>query len=277
MITQSKNGRKEKIKETLKKEFTDSQADVLAEVITDAYNDLVKTSDFIELKNIVKELAEAQKRTEQRVEELAEAQKRTEQKVEELAEAQKRTEQRVEELAEAQKRTEQRVEELAEAQKRTEQKIEELAEAQKRTEQRVLALIDSHTLLKAQVGGLSHTVGYRLEDESYKALPKFLKDDFGIELIGKLKRDFIEIGKEKYLEVNIYGEGKINDKKYIIVGEAKTQLKKRDIDSFIKRADLLKQFITQDQIRLIVTYQASPQVRKYAKEKNIKIYFSYDF
>ena len=221
MITQSKNGRKEKIKETLKKEFTDSQADVLADVITDAYNDLVKTSDFIELKNIVKELAEAQKRTEQRV--------------------------------------------------------EELAEAQKRTEQRVLALIDSHTLLKAQVGGLSHTVGYRLEDESYKALPKFLKDDFGIELIGKLKRDFIEIGKEKYIEVNIYGEGKINDKKYIIVGEAKTQLKKRDIDSFIKRADLLKQFITQDQIRLIVTYQASPQVRKYAKEKNIKIYFSYDF
>ena len=249
MITQSKNGRKEKIKETLKKEFTDSQADVLAEVITDAYNDLVKTSDFIELKNIVKELAEAQKRTEQKVEELAEAQKRTEQKVEELAEAQKRTE----------------------------QKVEELAEAQKRTEQRVLALIDSHALLKAQVGGLSHTVGYRLEDESYKALPKFLKDDFGIELIGKLKRDFIEIGKEKYIEVNIYGEGKINDKKYIIVGEAKTQLKKRDIDSFIKRADLLKQFITQDQIRLIVTYQASPQVRKYAKEKNIKIYFSYDF
>ena len=207
MITQSKNGRKEKIKETLKKEFTDSQADVLADVITDAYNDLVKISDFIELKNIVKELAEAQKRT----------------------------------------------------------------------EQRVLALIDSHTLLKAQVGGLSHTVGYRLEDESYKALPKFLKDDFGIELIGKLKRDFIEIGKEKYIEVNIYGEGKIKDKKYIIVGEAKTQLKKRDIDSFIQRADLLKQFITQDQIRLIVTYQASPQVRKYAKEKNIKIYFSYDF
>jgi hypothetical protein len=66
MITQSKNGRREKIKETLKKEFTDSQADVLADVITDAYNDLVKTSDFIELKNIVKELAEAQKRTEQK-------------------------------------------------------------------------------------------------------------------------------------------------------------------------------------------------------------------
>jgi len=38
----------------------------------------VTKEDFSELKGIVKELAEAQKRTEQRVEELAEAQKRTE-------------------------------------------------------------------------------------------------------------------------------------------------------------------------------------------------------
>jgi hypothetical protein len=51
-----------------------------------------------------------------------------------LAEAQKRTEQRVEELAEAQKRTEQRVEELAEAQKRTEQIL-----------QKVVIRVDQHT------------------------------------------------------------------------------------------------------------------------------------
>src|SRR5713226_3734896 len=85
----------------------------------------VRRQDIDELRAVVRELAEAQKRTEQRVEELAEAPKRTEQRVEEWAEAQKRTEQRVEELAEAQKRTEQRVEELAEAQKRTEQRVEE--------------------------------------------------------------------------------------------------------------------------------------------------------
>ncbi|MBP8179003.1 MAG: hypothetical protein KAY16_06660, partial [Spirochaetes bacterium] len=69
----------------------------------------VTRSDFRALQRVMKELAEAQKRTEQRVEELTEAQKRTEQRVEELTEAQKRTEQRVEELTEAQKRTEQRV------------------------------------------------------------------------------------------------------------------------------------------------------------------------
>ncbi|GAB4542052.1 MAG: hypothetical protein Fur0020_11520 [Thermodesulfovibrionia bacterium] len=45
----------------------------------------VTREDFSELKGIVKELAEAQKRTEARVEELAEAQKRTEEEIRKLA------------------------------------------------------------------------------------------------------------------------------------------------------------------------------------------------
>jgi hypothetical protein len=92
----------------------------------------VKREDFSELKQIMAELAEAQKRTEARFEELAEAQKRTETRLEELAEAQKRTETRLEELAEAQKRTEARLEELAEAQKRTEVHLGQLAQGLQR-------------------------------------------------------------------------------------------------------------------------------------------------
>ncbi|MCX8061565.1 MAG: hypothetical protein N3D16_03175 [Anaerolineales bacterium] len=52
---------------------------------------LVLTEELLTLPDVVRELAEAQKRTEQRVEELAEAQKRTEQRVEELAVLQKQT------------------------------------------------------------------------------------------------------------------------------------------------------------------------------------------
>ena len=55
----------------------------------------VTREDFSELKSIVKELAEAQKRTETKVEELAEAQKRTEIKVEELVTIQKSMELRM--------------------------------------------------------------------------------------------------------------------------------------------------------------------------------------
>ncbi|MCP4378011.1 MAG: hypothetical protein GY794_17785, partial [bacterium] len=56
--------------------FEDRQAALLAETITEAYTDLVKTSDFNELKEIVHRLAQAQERTEARIESLAQAQER---------------------------------------------------------------------------------------------------------------------------------------------------------------------------------------------------------
>jgi hypothetical protein len=64
-------------------------------------------------------------------------------RVRELAEAQKRTDERLQELAGAQKGTEQRLGALAEAQKRTEVALRELAEAQKRTNEAVGRLTDT--------------------------------------------------------------------------------------------------------------------------------------
>lgn len=226
------------------------------ELFREEIAETVKRSDFEELKAVVRELAEAQKRTEQRVEELAEAQKRTEQRVEELAEAQRETQKEVSRLDKA---------------------LSELAEAQKRTEEELKWLIKSHKALKEEVGYISHTVGYRLEDESYKALPGLLKKDMGIAIIGRLKRDFIEIGKERYIEVNIWGRARSNGKRYVVIGEAKSQLKKKDIDEFIKKAEAVKKYVPEEQIRVLVTYHTSPQVMRYASEKKIKLYFSYDF
>jgi len=66
------------VKQRLAHAFDEQQATILAEVIHEAYSDLVRTSDFNELKEIVRDLAVSQQRTEQRVEELATAQQRTE-------------------------------------------------------------------------------------------------------------------------------------------------------------------------------------------------------
>ncbi len=97
----------------------------------------ILSDDFLALPRIVRELAEAQRRTEEQVRELAVAQKRTEERLDELAEAQKRTEERLDVLA-------QRMDELAAAQKRTEEqlailgrRVDELAEAQKQSEARL--------------------------------------------------------------------------------------------------------------------------------------------
>jgi hypothetical protein len=133
------------------------------------------SADFEELKGVVRDLAEAQRRTELRIEELVQAQQRTGIRLEELAQAQQRTEIRLEELAQAQQRTEIRLEELAQAQQRTEIRLEELAQAQQRTDSHMGELAqaqkrtqDELTLFRqtftAQIGGLGARWGMQTEE-----------------------------------------------------------------------------------------------------------------
>ncbi|KUK40443.1 MAG: hypothetical protein XD69_1509, partial [Clostridia bacterium 62_21] len=171
----------------LKTVFPPEQAAVLAEVIHEAYTDLVKTGDFNELKEIVRDLGA-------KMGELAEAQKRTEQRVEELAQAQRQSEIRLTRLEAA-------VEELAQAQKRTEQRVEELAQAQKRTEEELRKLIGEHAETRRQLGGLATTVGYRLEDAALKALPALLQRDHGLTVKGRLTRKFVRDNRGEDIEV----------------------------------------------------------------------------
>jgi flagellar biosynthesis GTPase FlhF len=229
----------------------------------------VTREDFDDLKQVVRELAQAQTRTEQRLDRLTE-------KIEELAEAQKRTEARVEELAEAQKRTEARVEELAQAQKRTEARVEELAEAQKKTEVMLARLTDEHRKTREMLGGLAHTVGYRLEDEAIWALPHLLARDFGMEIDGQLVRTFLETAPNRYVEVNIWGYGVLNGRRVAILGEAKSQLKKRDVDGFLKTMARVREISGMEVFPVLVTYQVSPKVKQAAAEKGIKVYLSYE-
>ncbi len=126
---------------------------------------LLLSDDFLALPAIVRDLAEAQLRTEerlealaQRVEELAEAQKRTEerlealaQRVEELAQRMESLAQRMEELAEAQKRTEERLEALAQRVESLTKLVEELAEAQKRAVTSIQALTTRLNALDGRV------------------------------------------------------------------------------------------------------------------------------
>ncbi len=245
----------------------------------------------------LKELAEAQKRTEQRVEELAEAQKRTEEQMrqlvqrqeqlegrmdrleiamQELAESQRQTDQKMQELAESQRQTDQKMRELAEAQKRTDQKMQELAEAQKRTEEQVQRLINTTREIRRTIGALQHTVGYTLEDRAYVGLPKLLQQDFGIEVIGALDRDYVTVGRRE-IEVNILGKGRKDGQEFWIVGEAKTQVYERDVKQFEQNVEQLKQVLGENLFLVVVGYQIPPKARRYLKSKGIPFYLSSKF
>ena len=263
------------IKERIAQVFDPPQASVLNEVI-DLHNDLVKVSDFSELKSIVKDLAQAQHRTEERVEQLAQAQERSEERlgrleaaVERLAQAQQRTEDRVgrledavERLAEAQLRTEDRVGRLEDA-------VERLAEAQRRTE---VAL----QKLSRQVGGLSETVGGDIEDIAYIVLHDVLQREFGWQ-VGVLERQWQTWGKEPE-EVNILGQARDPsrpDQVIYIVGEAKHNLTAKEVDRFIGQLKRARDHLEGEIFPVCFCYRARPEVQQKVKDAGIRLVFSY--
>jgi len=154
--------------------------------------------DFNDLKAIVKEMALAQNETKLQLTELATASKETRTQMAGLAEALKETGIQMVGLAEAQKETTIQLTGLAEAQKETTIQLTALAAAQSKTEKALQELAESHKELKdehtktrTELGGLSETVGFTLENEAYKFLPALLKKEFGFKLKDNLFRKFV--------------------------------------------------------------------------------------
>jgi hypothetical protein len=218
----------QQIKERLKGPFEEQQAGVLAEVIVEATHEsqkeLVKASDFNELKDIVKGLGI-------------------------------------------------KVGELAEAQKRTELKVEELAEAQKRTEIEIRTLVKVVDKTSTDLGGLSRSVGYALENEAYRALPGYLKN-FGVELTEKFIRTIIDDE-----EINILGRGRKNGQEIIIVGEAELKLTSvGKLKEFERKVNTLrKKYPTKEIFKIFVTHFARPEIIEKAREKGITIVQSFEW
>jgi chromosome segregation ATPase len=212
----------------------------------------VTKEDFSELKAIVRDIAEAHKRTENLMEELAEAQK---------------------ELTGAQKRTESKLGELAEAQKGTEAKVGQLAEAQKNTEVSVDTLAKGLEATRTELGGLARSVAYSLENEAYRQLPGYLKEHFQIVLTERMIR--LELEGE---EVNLFARGKKNGKDLLVVGEAELRLssigKLRQLE---KKVALVKKAYPGDFIPLLITHFARPQVLEAARERGIIVVQSFEW
>ena len=242
------------------------------------------TEKVDKLADIVAELAEAQRKTEQKVAELAEAQRKTEQKVAELAEAQKRTDEElkslsktVDELSKTVDDLSKTVAELSKTVDELSKAVAELAEAQKRTEGEVRTLAQELKRTRQDLGGLSLSFSYALENEAYRMLPQVLKK-YGLELEDKLIRR--EIAGE---EINFFATAKKEGKTVYIVGETKLRLddtKKRD-DAFKqlekKISAVKKTYGDVEVVPLIVTHFAKERMLKRAKEKGIIVVQSFEW
>ena len=251
----------EGIRARLKDTFTAEQADALAHVVIEAHADYVTRGDFQALTSVVRELAEAQQRTEVRMEELADAQRglaaaqeRTEARMEGLAAAQGRTEARMESLAAAQERTEARMESLAAAQERTEARMEELAEAQREF---TWAMRDT----RKQLGGLAQSVGYGLEAYAMERIPRILSRQMPFVEEASGPEQFVSAsGVED--DVDVVVRGTLAGRPVVFLCEAKTNITPQEVRDFLPTVDRVRGQVACDDVRVLYfAYRASSEAR----------------
>ena len=217
-------------------------------------------------------------RVEAAIERLEAAQARSEKRLEGLEHRMDRVEAAIERLEAAQARSEKRLEGLEHRMDRVEATLDRLATAQARTEEALKKLTEAHDETRKQLGGLSHTVGYILENEAYRALPALLKADHGIELEDRLIRTYLTTDRGYPVEVNIFGRGRRNGREVVVLGESKSQLSAKNIDHFIQGRLTRLEPLFEDVFAILVTHMiSSPDVAAYAQERSIALYYSYQF
>ena len=245
------------VKRRLGGAFTQEQADMLTGVLSELHVGLATSVDMQDLKDAVKALAAAQVRSEERLEGVEVRMDRVEATLDRLAAAQARSEERLD---------------------RVEAALDRLAAAQARTEEALKKLTEAHDETRKQLGGLSHTVGYILENEAYRALPALLAADHGIEVEDRLIRTYLTTDRGYPIEVNIFGKGRRNGREVVVIGESKSQLSTKNIDHFIQGRLTRLEPLFEDVFPVLVTHMiSSPDVAAYAQERGIALYYSYQF
>ena len=254
-----------KIFNDLKQTMDPTAAEKIVDVIGSVYEELrnsVTKVEFNELKEVVKELAGNVNDLTKRVDILAIRMAELTQRVDTLTIRMAELTQRVDTLTK-------RMDELTVNVSRLERKVEDLVGEMKGMKMTIQDI-------RQEIGGMSHAIGYGLEDQSYLTLPPILQRDHAITLKGRLKRGFLETGRNKFIEINIWGQGEREGKSIEIIGETKTQLKKRDVDKFLQTIQAIQPHIDHSIHPICITYQTSPAVIHYAKEKGITLYFTYE-
>jgi predicted ribosome quality control (RQC) complex YloA/Tae2 family protein len=221
-----------KMRTLLLREFPEPQADLLAQVFIESYDELVTKAELNELTGVVNKLAQS---------------------VQELSEAQKQTERSIAELSEDQKRTERNLAELSEAQKQTDRSLAELSEAQKRTE---WAMAD----LTKQVGGLANALGGSIEDFACELVPELLEKNWEMQ-IDSARPEEMTVGNRQR-EIDVVVRGSIAGHPVVVLCEAKASISPTEVQRFLKTVEKVRSAQPAADIRpLFFGYKANRTAR----------------
>ncbi|MCL0072889.1 hypothetical protein M1N91_01530 [Dehalococcoidia bacterium] len=226
----------------------------LREVVTElaqGHRELVQSHN--ELREVVTELAHSHNQLREVVTELAQGHRELVQSHNELREV-------VTELAQGHRELVQSHNELRGA-------VGELAQAQARTEKAVANL--AH-----QVGRMSDTLGYGLEDLGEWVLPAYFERAYGITGVERCIRRFIKVDR-KEVEVSLYAEGKRNGEAVVLLGESKSRIGRTEVKKFVAHLRVLERVLDKPAFRFLFGFWAHPSAERLARENNIEVISSY--
>ena len=227
------------------------------EKLVESHNKLAERQGALE--KAVEMLIKRQDALEKAIERLTESHNK-------LAERQCSLEKAVEMLMKRQDALEGAFQKLVERHDSLELAFQKLVEAQARTEEALQEL-------SRQVGRLSDTIGFGLEDIARVVVPGWLYRHEGIEL-ESLTRRFIKVDGEE-LEINLYGEGSKGGVKITILGEARSRICSSDVENFDRLVEKVKRFVPNNVYKLMFGYYVHPSAEQEAKKRGITLIASY--
>jgi hypothetical protein len=220
---------------------------------------LVLTDELLTLPETVRELAEAQRRTEQRLEELAEAQRHTEQRIEELAQAQRRTEDRLQQLAE----------EFAAFRIETERHFQALAEALEALIQRTEQLAETVGAIKGDVLEIryrEHAPAYF--DDLLRRIRVVPSHELATLLDEPLDKGALSKAERKDLlmsDLVVRGRRWDDDAETYLVVEVSAGIGKGDVERVVRWAEILSRALGRPAIAVVTGEWLTPEAERLAK------------
>ncbi|MCS7133477.1 MAG: hypothetical protein NZ921_01570 [Candidatus Caldarchaeum sp.] len=198
---------------------------------------------------------------------LREGQEKLWHEVKELREGQTKLWEEVKEMRKGQGKLWEEVKMLREDHGRLEKAVARLEEA-------VALLMDSHRELAKQVGALSETLGFGLEDIARVVMPGWLLRHEGIRVDGEfVRRWFVVDGEE--LEVNLYGEGEREGRRLFLLGDVKSRIYRREVEAFDDRAEKVAKTVGGDVYKFMFGYLIHPSAEEEGRRRRVALIASY--
>ena len=171
---------------------------------------------------------------------------------------------------------------LTVAQQDTAKDVQKLTVAQQDTAKDVQKLSVDLRNVRSEVGGISRSMSYALENEAYRSLPAFLLNQFGIEVTDRLIRT--DVGGE---EINFFGHAVRDGEPMLIVGESKQRLderrssyqeEERILSVLARKAESVRAIYPDTNIvLLLITHYARPSFLKTAEAQDIIVVQNFEW